>query len=330
MMKRCKKANAWLLALAILISLLAVPKVYGAGGIDTGRACSLSLAMDGQYPELDNLTVLVKVYRVASVATDGIYTDLEGFEGLDLSAVDSETTAQQWSDLAARAAEIVGAGGMAPTAQTQLQKQPGQEHSTGRIEGLAAGMYLVEAESVESEEYTYNFIPYLAALPGNYYASTGDDTWVYDVDTALKPEQQPRLGSLVIEKALTDYNTSLGDAAFVFQVEGTVGSGQSARVVYSNVVSLVFDGAGEKSLQIDDLPAGAQVTVTEVYSGASYQAVTNPEQTAVITAGGQPERVRFENTYNQSPNSGSSIVNHFRYEDGVWTPEQLTDSSNES
>lgn len=327
-MRKFKKANAWVLALALLISLLAVPKVYGAGGIDTGRACSLSFAMDGQYPELDDLSVQVKVYRVASVGTDGSYTDLAGFEGLDLSAADSQTTAQQWAELAARAAEMAGAGGIAPTAQTQLQKQPGQEHSSGRMEGLSTGMYLVEAESVESAEYTYNFIPYLAALPGNYYASTGDDAWVYDVDTALKPEQQPRLGSLVIEKTLTDYNATLGGAAFVFQVEGRMGSGESARVVYSNVLSLVFDGAGEKSLQIDGLPAGAQVTVTEVYSGASYQAVTNPEQTAVITAGGEPQQVRFENAYDQSPNSGSSIVNHFAYNEGVWTPEQLTDSSN--
>lgn len=37
MRKGLKKANAWLLALALLIPLLAVPRAYGAYGIDTGN-----------------------------------------------------------------------------------------------------------------------------------------------------------------------------------------------------------------------------------------------------------------------------------------------------
>ena len=43
---------------------------------------------------------------------------------------------------------------------------------------------------------------------------------MYDVSTGLKPEQTPRLGSLTIQKTLTSYNATLGNAAFVFQVEG--------------------------------------------------------------------------------------------------------------
>lgn len=325
MTKRWKKVSAWALALTLMISLLAVPKVYGASGIDTGRACSLNFKLDGQYPELEDLAIPVKLYRVASVAADGAYTDLEGFTALDLSSVNSQTTAEQWSAMAAQAAQIVTAGGIAPTAQIQLQKQPGQDHSAGQANGLATGMYLVEAETVESGQYTYNFIPYLVALPGNYYASTGNDAWVYDVETALKPEQQARLGSLVIEKVLNSYNATMGGASFVFQVEAE----KNGTTVYSDVVSLAFEGAGSKSLRIDQLPAGASVKVTEVYSGASYEAVTAPEQTVTIAAeGAEPARVRFENTYNQRPNSGSSIVNHFAYENGVWTPEQLRDSTN--
>ena len=41
-------------------------------------------------------------------------------------------------------------------------------------------------------------------------------------------------------------------------------------VVYSNVESITFTAAGQESVILDRIPAGAQVTVTEVYSGSSY------------------------------------------------------------
>lgn len=327
MLKKCKKGYAWALAVLLLLSLLAVPQVYGAGGIDTGKACSVTFKLDGQYPELNNLSIPVKLYRIASVAADGSYTALDAFKGLDFSKVNSEATAQMWSEMAQQAAKMVTADTPA-AAQIQIQKAAGQEYATGRAQGLATGMYLVIAESVQSEEYTYDFIPYLLALPNNYYATTGDDTWVYDVDTELKPEQQDRFGSLIIDKTLTSYNATLGGAEFVFQVEAV----KNGNKVYSNVVSLSFDATGTKSVQIDHLPAGAQVTVTEVYSGASYQATTSTEQTVTIIAEGQegsPVRVSFENEYDEHPNGGNSILNHFKYNGGAWDVEQLKDSTGE-
>ncbi len=326
MRKRCKEGSVWALALGLLVSLWTVPAVYGANGIDTGRACSLDIKLDGQYPELEDLTVPVNLYRVASVAENGAYTDLEGFGSLNLSKVNSQTTAEEWSKLGAQAAEIVAGGSIAPSAQIQLEKQTGQEHSQGKASGLATGMYLVEAGSVQSAEYTYDFIPYLAAVPANYYGETGDDTWIYDVETSLKPERLERYGSLLIEKALDSYNATVGGASFVFQVEAE----KNGNSVYSDVASLTFDGPGTKTLLIDRIPAGASVRVREVYSGSSYSPVSEAEQTVSITAEGTGQvRARFENTYDQRPNSGSSIVNHFQYENGVWTPEQLRDSSGE-
>lgn len=322
---KVKQKCAWALALLLFFSLLAVPQVYGANGIETGRACSLTFKLDGQYPELDNLPIPVKVYRVASVAADGSYTALDAFRGLDFSKAGSEATAQMWSEMASQAAGMVQADTPA-AAEIQIQKAAGQEHATGHAEGLATGMYLVIAESVESDTYIYDFIPYLVALPNNYYAATGDDSWVYDVDTELKPEQRERFGSLVIEKTLTSYNETIGGAQFVFSVEAV----KDGKNVYSNVVSLSFDGVGSKSVQIDHLPAGAQVTVTEVYSGSSYKVSTEAAQTVQIIAEGQdgnPVKVSFENEYDDRPNGGSSILNHFKYDGGKWNVEQLKDST---
>lgn len=323
MKKKSRKSNLWLFAALLLLPLLAVPVVYGAYGIETDRACSVAIQLNGEYAEdLNKLAVPVKLYRVASVGADGKYTPLEGFGSLDLSSISSETAAQQWEKLAEQASEIVKAGGPAPAAEIQMQN--------GRCQagGLATGMYLMEAESVQSSEYIYNFAPNLAALPNNYYGDPGrDDAWVYDVDDMLlKPEQVQRLGSLVIRKRLTAYNATFGGADFVFRVEAEKGG----KSVYSDVVSLAFDAPGEKSLRIDGIPAGATVKVEEIYSGASYSLTGDAVQTAVITAEGEagnPVEVSFENAYDERPNGGSGIVNHFRYQGGEWTAEKHRDSA---
>ena len=144
--------------------------------------------------------------------------------------------------------------------------------------------------------------------------------------TGLKPEQTPRYGSLVIEKTLTSYNATLGDAVFVFRVEGTRDHTQ----VISDVVSLNFDGTGTKRVEITGIPAGTAVTVTEIYGGSNYDVTSSGTQTAVIPADGEegaPATVSFTNEYNGGMNPGSGIVNHFEYTDGVWDWEQQTDSS---
>ncbi len=318
MRKGFKDRNVWaaVLASVLLVLLLAVPGVYGAGGIDTERACGVTFKLDGQYSELEALTIPVSLYRVASVGVDGRYTPLESFTGLDLSAVDSETTAEEWARMAAQASQDKGTA--APAASTEIRE------GTAQVDGLGAGMYLVEAGSVQTARYTYDFIPYLLALPGNYYAATGSDEWVYDVESALKPEQQIRYGSLAIEKNLDDYNATLGGATCIFTVEALL----DGEVVYSDAVSLVFDEAGRKTVTADGIPAGAQVTVREVYAGASYQVVGDDVQTAEIIAD-DTASARFGNTYSGSPNTGSSIVNHYTYRgDGIWNdPVQMTDST---
>ena len=52
----------------------------------------------------------------------------------------------------------------------------------------------------------------------------------------------------------------------------------------SNVVSTTHSSAGTKAAIADHIPAGAKVTVTEVYSGAGYRLVSEPQQTAEISA----------------------------------------------
>lgn len=317
-MKKFKKVNVWMLALAVLILTLAVPRAYGANGIDTSKTdCSISFQLDGQYKELNDLPIPVKLYRVADAGADGSYTPLaEVFASLDFSSISSETTAEDWERLADQASELVKTSRPAAAAETVIQKQPEQESASGLISDLSTGLYLVEAEPVQSDEYQFTFQPYLAALPSHYYYSEAeDDTWVYDIETALKPERQDRFGRLKIEKDLAVYNETMGEAHFVFQIEAE----KDSQKVYSEVEQLVFRGPGTDALVIDKIPAGAHVTVTEMNTGSAYKVVGSHVIGGIEIRADQESLAHFENTYDDHPNSGSGIVNHFQYTgDGKW------------
>ena len=318
MAKNKKRKGALALAFLFLCMAAAPGVVYGAVAVETDRACSVSIELDGTYEELSGLGVPVELYRVAEVNVDGTYQALPEYQALDtsLSGINDSTTAETWLEMAVQAAEITDASDVNETALITL------EAGKGIAEGLKTGMYLVMAQTVESPEYSYSFTPYLLSLPGNDYYNTSDDTWNYDITVGLKPQQDNRLGRLVIEKTLTSYNATLGGASFIFQVEAT----RAGEKVYSNVVSLVFDGPGTRSIEIEGLPAGAEVTVREIYTGASYEAVTDPVRTTQIIADGMagaPASVSFENTYDEHLRGGTSVVNRFTYnEDGTYDWEQ--------
>ena len=52
------------------------------------------------------------------------------------------------------------------------------------------------------------------------------------------------------------------------------------------------------------------MTITEVYSGASYEIISDPEKTQTIIAD-EAVSVDFTNDYDERLNGGTSVVNHF-------------------
>ena len=329
MKKRIKTAGALTLAAITVLSAAGLSSVYGALGVETDRKCSLTFTLDDdtEFAELRDLEIPVDVYKVADITEEAVYdtTNYTAFADLGLENVSSTTTAEEWAQMAEKAMKTVKDDGITPTADVKVTKPEGAAESTGVIRDLETGMYLVQAETVQTSEYTYDFTPYLVSLPNNYYSKENpDDTWVYDVTTGMKPQQTQRYGDLEIVKDLTEYNASLKDALFVFQVEGT----RNGEQVYSDVVSIKFNQAGKKSVLVKHLPAGTKVTVKEVYAGGSYSNTSGDTQETVIVADGvtdNPASVSFTNTYNGKLIPGTGIVNHFENKDGEWSWEQQTD-----
>lgn len=196
-----------------------------------------------------------------------------------------------------------------------------------------------------SKSHTYTFLPELVALPSRMTTDRDPETgqltvenntannvaWQYDSTVTLKPDVGYRYADLRIVKNLPAYvqNQSQEEVSFVFQVEAfmtrTDVDGTVAREnVYSDVVALKFSQAGRGDVVIaDKIPVGAQVTVTEVYSGADYtpdrqtqtiQAVPSPEDSEAVAA--------FTNTYQGTMTTGGAVVNRFVYGSGGTSEER--------
>ena len=350
-MRRIKKGSAILLAAALVFSALALPKAYAAVGVDTDRTdCKITINVPTEgFSELDDLSIPVELYKVADIGVGAEYTLTTDFDTANLKGIEnvnSTTSTEAWTTFAEEAKKIVDDRKEAENALAAA-KTGTINSGTVTIEGIPVGLYLVDVQTTPSTTYEYSFTPYLISLPNNYYEEGKDtsDEWVYELTGSnalgLKPEKADRYGDLEINKTLGTYNATVGGATFVFQVEAkkTDVDTEETKVVYSNVVSLTFDGPGTKRVLIEDLPAGAVVTVTEIYSGAGYTLTSEGTQSVTIVAKGEnsevtadaePVEVSFSNTYDEGMNGGSGVVNSFSYVDGQWTWQQKKVSDNEN
>jgi len=112
--------------------------------------------------------------------------------------------------------------------------------------------------------------------------------------------------SLIIEKTLStkeQFEDGTDPVTFVFSVDVF----WENELLRSDVVSMVFTGPGTDHAEVTDIPAGASVTVTEVYAGGNYRVVGDAEKSVV--AGPEGATVEFENTYAETWLGGGSVIN---------------------
>lgn len=306
--------------------------------------------------DLAGADVVVDLYQVArAVKTSGHDTyhyELTGeYASLNLpdSPEEGAQPAASWEETAQQAAAI------ALDAASPCTPVSGSGESAGtKVGNLAPGLYLlvargrnlteladykIEIEQTDSltqeeskriatiansQQYTYAFLPQLVSLPtkeadGNGVINTANPgDWIFEASVNMKPERLDRYGSLEIVKTLSEYETMGGvqeSATFVFEVTGMLDD----QVVYSNVESITFTAAGQERVVLDRIPAMAQVTVREVYSGSSYQLTVPGDRTATIAAD-DVVSVEFENEYDGRRTNGHGIKNQFVYDEeaGAW------------
>ena len=322
MNKRLKQGTTFLLALALAFPLLTLPGARAANAIETNRKCSVSFSVSGEGNELTaaGTNIKVNLYKVADVDVSGNYTATEDFKKLDVSSVsaDNNAAANTWAARAKKAQEMLTES-VKPTAVTLVK-------GIGSKDGLDTGLYLVDTPEVVTTNYTYTFTPYLVSLPTNNYYNIEDeanrnDDWIYDLTDSnaigLKPEEHVRYGDLKINKTLANHNATTGKkATFVFQIKIKPLKGKTE----THIESLDFDAAGDSSVTITKIPAGATVKVTEVYSGASYKLISeNDQETTIVAtdkdAKGDPASVSFTNDVDDNMNGGYGVKNNFKLDE---------------
>lgn len=310
--------------------------------------------------------VVFSLYQVAAaIPMDGYdaftlkatapFQDILGsqIDGLNGAQADSVTTDDLI--LMAQSAARVTATSDDLAAVTTAPVRVGQS-----AENLAAGMYLmvVTQEGADisanaqrgleqgqngwvSHAYgsimRYAFQPQLVTVPtkptSNSIPSTADpDPWQENVEVFLKYTEEVRTGSLKIVKqldAIQQIEDTSASATFIFQVEGK----RAGETVLSDVVTIKFTGAGTEEAIIENIPIDVEITVTEVYSGASYKPVGDITQGPVRVvatdgpnANDEPTTVTFANAYDRTGNRGGSVINSFQNGgEGGWKLNQDTE-----
>ena len=319
MNKRLKQGSTFLLAVARTFPLLTLPGAKAANAINTGQKCSIEFDISGNSSELLSANIPVNLYKVASVDVSGNYTATGTFAKLDLSSVSADnldTAAATWSERAAEAKKLLKDDTEPTTTVTLTQGR-------GTATGLNTGLYLVDTPEVVTTNYTYTFTPYLVSLPTNNYYSNGNDNWIYDLTkeynsaVGLKPEEHAKYDDLKNNTTLANHNATTGKkATYVFKIEITPLKGKTE----TRIESLDFEAAGDSSVTITKIPAGATVTVKEEYSGASYKLTSANDQNATIVATDRgakvdPASVSFTNDIDNNMNGGYGVKNNFKLDE---------------
>ncbi len=307
-------------------------QAQAATAVDTDATVTITAKLDSNDDSVlaQNYkgNVTVNLYKIATLDKTGKATITQNFAdaGIDLSVLDdSPSVADVQENIVEPAlAALENLSGTAYSTNCvtiTVNVKNGSGSDSVKIE-KGAGIYLYVPETVEDDRYEYSFTSYIVYAPGNNYITygSGSDEWNYNnVTITLKSSAEHRYGYLDIAKTLKTYNESLGAASFVYQVEAVL----DGETVFSNVYSMEFTGAGNQVISIADendmpiIPAGATVTVTEVYSGASYQMTAssytmNEKEAKPVIVADETLVANFTNDYDEELQLGGiSIVNNF-------------------
>ena len=297
---------AFLLALCMLVGLI------GAAGA-AGEEVSLTVAPPDNFADeaaradFDAAGVVVDLYLVAEA------TKIEGYDAYEYAPTGSfaSLTLSDDMDEAASQALAQDAAAIAKDGATPVVTgAPLEQKITSGDDGsdLAAGIYLVIPRGGDEDYWTtageddsligmrassgsieYVFTPLLIALPtkedvnGDGVISSADEDgdWICDADLTLKFSMTEQFVEITVEKTIEDFEGE--QASFVFLVEA-VSNGET---VFSETVMITMGASGTGTATMDRIPAGSDVTVTEIYGGPRYDAVGSDSSTIeAITADG--------------------------------------------
>lgn len=323
---RTRNIAALFAGLALLFSVVvAVCGTYPALADDENisQEMSIKVLSPDDMPELAEMEIPVHVYCIAEPDDEGVLQPTNLFRRIaDPLGAYSGNPADETAKALIAAATLEA---------NLLSSNPDISQTITGGEGVInvpnPGLYLLLPQAAYHGDTLYNFNSLLVPVP--YRLEDGELAYA-QIGAVLKgapvPPDNPDVpdearGSLEIVKSLSAMDTSLGNPTFVFNVTATDAAGAT---LFNKVVAFSFTEAGQKSQIIDGIPLGTTITVTEVYSGASYTATTDTTQAVTISADNREASVTFENQPNDDRKGGTGIENAFAKGPDGWKLVQRT------
>ncbi len=275
------------------------------------------------------------------------YSDLQSLKAADWDKI-AQDAAKIALDSETSAAKYVSQQELRGTGATFSDLEPGLYLAVARGSNLSLEEYkkMIKEEVIKdgtadtveklytianTAKYEYAFLPQLIALPTKAADASGvintanPGPWLYTATTIPKVEEKDRYGRLQITKTLSEYETEAGIAkpeptTFVFEITATLDGEQ----VFHTFESISFTAGGTESVTIDHIPATADVTVTEVYTGSSYEISGPAVRDGITITADDVADAPFTNVYNGDRKKGYGIKNQFDFNGDTWVHSPVT------
>lgn len=126
---------------------------------------------------------------------------------------------------------------------------------------------------------------------------------IEDIIKKLEGEKNMRNYEIAITDKIENFNEPLGPVTSVYTIIGKY----NGETVFEDIVYQIFSDDTEKVIKVNaELPEGTVVTVSEVYSGASYELTTTKDVQKIAKENTAPLEFKFARRYNGG-NRGNGV-----------------------
>ena len=290
----------------LLVLILSVFSINSVGAEGEQKKVSFTVNEDEAiYKYRQDLKVdLFKIGTIAFdqnkyiVSFDEAFKNLDSIKGVDFNNLDD---AAKLSAITNEVAEVI------------LGSSADPDYSISSSEGILVSpntLYIAfpHNDGVTKDKYIKKTSDYfsVATFDDNDFRFTPNLIFVVEEDLPVTIKATP-LANLSIEKELESYAGN--PVTFVFEIKDVTDD----KVI--DYASLSFDNYGKKITVVKNIPVGHQITVTEVYTGASYKIDGNNSVTINAISLTGKNGVSFKNKNDGDTSKGNGADNRFEYQE---------------
>jgi len=294
-----------------IVSVFSINFIRAEGEPLTNKVTFTANEDESIYPYYQQLNVdLFKLGTISfdqnkySITFDEAFKSLESIKNVDFNEIDL-TNLDDAAKMLAITNEITGT-----ILNSDIEPAYSKSVNNEGILVVSNTVYIAFPHNigVTKDDYIKKSTDYysVASFDGNDFRFTPNLIFVVEEDLPVTLKATA-LANLEIEKELESYAGS--PVTFVFEIKD---ESQNSKVI--DYASLSFDNYGKKTAVVKNIPVGHKITVTEVYTGASYKVENGSVTIDSIVSKGK-NGVSFKNNNDSDITKGNGADNRFEYQE---------------